>query len=120
MVAGDFKYSDPLNSLNLVTRTVQLVSPCRADDRRPKGYRVYEEGRFADAVELRTILERRIERYMALNLRGTDRVRLRPDLRVQRLGISKRFPAKLRVLSLRRWRRVTVQRKARRSAALSG
>ena len=70
---------------NLVTRTVQLVSPCRADDRWPKGYRVYEECRFADAVELRAIMEGMIERYMPLHLRGTDRVRLRPDLRVQRL-----------------------------------
>jgi radical SAM family RiPP maturation amino acid epimerase len=51
--------------VNLCDRSVQLISPCTADDRWPLGYFIYEEGTFADADALRTLLAAMIDRRMS-------------------------------------------------------
>jgi hypothetical protein len=66
--------------LNMVRRTVRLITPCPASDRWPDGYWTYEERTFADADELGQALEAMIERHMPLSVRAADRVRFRDDL----------------------------------------
>jgi radical SAM family RiPP maturation amino acid epimerase len=70
---------------NMVEKKVKLISPCRADDRWPKGYRVYDEGTFASARELRELMERMIVDHMPLSFRATDLVRFRRDLRYKEI-----------------------------------
>jgi radical SAM family RiPP maturation amino acid epimerase len=67
--------------LNMVRRTVRLITPCPSDARWPDGYWTYEEARFEDAASLRTLLEGMIERHMRATLRAGDRGRFRADLR---------------------------------------
>jgi hypothetical protein len=66
--------------LNMVRRTVRLITPCPASDRWPDGYWTYEERTFADADELGQALEAMIERHMPVSVRAADRVRFRDDL----------------------------------------
>lgn len=68
---------------NMVERRVKLISPCRANDRWPLGYRIYDEGTFADGKELRALIEAMIATHMPESLRGGDRVRFRGDLRYE-------------------------------------
>jgi len=44
--------------VNLVARTVELISPCRADSDHPLGYRVHARAGFEDATTFRSALER--------------------------------------------------------------
>ena len=52
--------------VNMVERTVQLVSPCIAGEDWPMGYRVHDQGRFSDGATFERELERMIGRNMAL------------------------------------------------------
>ena len=70
---------------SMVDRTVKLVSPCPASDRYPNGYRVYAESSFTDAEELETFLVRAMAIYMPQQLRDTDLVRFRADLKYEEL-----------------------------------
>lgn len=70
--------------LNMVNRTVKLVSPTRASEKWPLGYRVYEEAHFDSPEEFRHALEGMTERHMPESLTGTDRVAFREDLEFAR------------------------------------
>lgn len=85
--------------LNMVERTVRLVSPCAASDRWPLGYFVHDEGRFEDAGELEALVEAMIERHMPETIRPRDRVRFRRDLAYEPLDGGFRVSA--------RWGRLT-------------
>lgn len=66
--------------LNMVRRTVRLITPCPADPQRPDGYWQYEEQIFENAKDLERILNAMIERWMPLSLRATTELRFRADL----------------------------------------
>lgn len=53
--------------LNLVEGSVKLISPCRASDRWPLGYIVFDEARFGSACDLR----REVQRMIAANMPGS-------------------------------------------------
>lgn len=71
---------------NMVERSVKLISPCKADDRWPNGYRIYDEGIFTNVSDLETLLERMIADHMPLTVRESDRIRFRPDLKYESLS----------------------------------
>lgn len=70
---------------NMVDRSVQLISPCKADERWPNGYRIYDRGTFNDAQDLKLLLERMISTHMPLEIRSTDTIRFRRDLKHETL-----------------------------------
>jgi radical SAM family RiPP maturation amino acid epimerase len=69
--------------INMVERTVRMVTPCHASDRWPDGYRVVGEGSFGNADELRHLLDRLVGDNAPPPLAGTDRLRWRPPLRYE-------------------------------------
>jgi radical SAM family RiPP maturation amino acid epimerase len=58
--------------INMVERTVKLISPCEADDRWPLGYIVYAERHFADAADYRRIVQALADEQMKASLRARD------------------------------------------------
>jgi len=68
--------------INMVDRSVRLVSPCPSSDAWPNGYWTFEEGRFTDGEDLAVLLDGMMERHMPVTLRAGDRAQLRPDLAV--------------------------------------
>ena len=66
--------------INMVSRRVQLVSPCRATEQWPKGYRVYAEAQFSTAEELEARLLEMVEQYMPQELPADSPVYFRKDL----------------------------------------
>ena len=80
---------------NMVERSVQLISPCNADDRWPNGYRVYRSGTFTNVDDLKTLLLDMIEDQMSLEVQEKDVIKFRRDLQYETLKdgfqISSRF-----------------------------
>ena len=72
--------------LNMVDRSVKLISPYPASDRYPDGYRTFESGTFEDAEDLQLFMERAIEIDMPLKIRAGDRLRFRADLQYANLA----------------------------------
>ncbi|MBU0945839.1 MAG: radical SAM family RiPP maturation amino acid epimerase [Proteobacteria bacterium] len=69
--------------LNMVDKSVQLITPCISTSRWPKGYIIYDEVHFGSAEELREVLKQLIEKHMPTTLGRDQRVQFRPDLRMQ-------------------------------------
>lgn len=67
--------------VNMVDRSIQLVSPCRSSEKWPLGYRVHTQGTFDTAEELKTFMEKAIETCMPDHLAAEAQVRFRDDLR---------------------------------------
>lgn len=84
---------------NMVERSVKLISPCKADDRWPNGYRVYDEGTFETARDLKILLERMMTQQMPLGVRPNDIVRFRRDLKHE--NIEDGFKLSTRFLTLK-------------------
>ncbi|WP_193199191.1 hypothetical protein [Nostoc sp. MG11] len=61
------------------------ISPCNADERWSLGYRVYEEGTFTNADDLKILLNRMIDVHMPLTLRPNERISFRRDLKYETL-----------------------------------
>ena len=70
--------------LNMVDRSVQLITPCPASERWPLGYWVVDQAEFASTQELADVVDRMIEEHMPSDLGLQDRVRLRPDISITR------------------------------------
>jgi len=70
--------------LNMVTRSVRLITPCPASARWPDGYQVLAEARFRDAEELDTAIETMMRERMPFSWSGEKRLRLRRDVRVEK------------------------------------
>ena len=70
---------------DMVERGVKLISPCRADDWWPQGYRVYEEARFETAADLEATLDGMIERHMPSAPDSGGRLAFHRMLEYQRL-----------------------------------
>jgi hypothetical protein len=62
--------------VNMVNGTIQLVTPTRASDRWPLGYRIYGERKFQTAREFRSGIEELIAAHMAPEVSGSDVLRL--------------------------------------------
>lgn len=62
---------------------IQLISPCRANDKWPDGYRIWDEASFSTAKGFGTALDALIDKHMQPSLRGTDRLAFRPDLKFE-------------------------------------
>lgn len=77
--------------LNMVDRSVKLISPCNADETWSLGYRIYDRATFQTASELRTVLKEIIDRNMPLTLSLKDRVDFRPDLKYEKVENGFRF-----------------------------
>lgn len=71
--------------VNMVERSVKLITPCRSSERWPLGYYVYDSATFADAANLQGIVESMIARHMTLEPPDDLPLRFRPDLRYERL-----------------------------------
>ncbi|MFD2112203.1 radical SAM family RiPP maturation amino acid epimerase [Thiorhodococcus fuscus] len=67
--------------LNMVERTVKLVSPCNSSERWPHGHWTYEEAVFTDGEDLAGILQGMIDRHMQDSLTHRDPLAFREDLR---------------------------------------
>ena len=72
--------------VNMVQRTAQLVSPCRASEEWPLGYRVFAAASFDSAEDLRGFMEQVIEGQMAEHLPGAAAAAFRADLSYLRDG----------------------------------
>jgi radical SAM family RiPP maturation amino acid epimerase len=66
--------------LNMVDRSVRLISPSRASDRWPLGYYVFDEGRFDTAEELGRLLRRMIDARMWESVEALPAVRFADGL----------------------------------------
>ena len=69
--------------VNMLDRTVKLVSPCFASDRWPLGYIVHGEGTFNDAAEFRDVLLRIVQESMPEHKGPGDRIAFREDMDYQ-------------------------------------
>ncbi len=66
--------------INMVERSVRLISPCPPSDRWPLGYRIHAEGRFYTAVELDKFIDETIEKCMPEHVASGDVLAFRRDL----------------------------------------
>ncbi|MCJ2045950.1 radical SAM family RiPP maturation amino acid epimerase [Methylobacterium sp. J-078] len=66
--------------VNMVDRTLRLVTPVPASERWPQGYRTYETRPFTSAADFRTGIEDLIARHMPSAPRPDHRLRFRADL----------------------------------------
>ncbi len=69
--------------VNLVDRTVTLVTPRPSSDRLPLGFQTLDRMSFVDCDEFGRVLDVLVERWMPLRLRETDRVALWHGLRAE-------------------------------------
>lgn len=69
--------------LNMVRRSVKLISPCRASEQWPLGYIVFEECTFTDAADLERKIEAMIETHMPQELTPDDPIQLNPSFRLE-------------------------------------
>lgn len=69
--------------VNLVDRSIRLISPVQADDRWPDGYVVYEQDHFGDGASFRDAIERMIASRPE-SVRRLPRVRFNARLAYQR------------------------------------
>jgi len=67
--------------VNMLDRTIKLISPCYASDRWPFGYRIFAEETFDNAVDYRATLERIIENNMVESITPDMQLVFRDDLK---------------------------------------
>ncbi|MDQ5910611.1 MAG: Radical family RiPP maturation amino acid epimerase [Pseudomonadota bacterium] len=71
--------------VNLVDRTIKLISPCPSSDQWPNGYRIHAQRTFRDAAEYRAFLEQSMTEWMPDKLAWQDPISFRSDLVFTRL-----------------------------------
>ncbi|MEI7606522.1 MAG: radical SAM family RiPP maturation amino acid epimerase [Rhodospirillaceae bacterium] len=69
--------------MNMIKRTVKLISPCRASETWPLGYIVFDERTFSDAADLERVIEDMMATHMPLGISADDPVRLHPGFRLE-------------------------------------
>ena len=67
--------------VNMVDRTIKLVSPCHATEKWPRGYRVFAEDTFTDAENYRTVIQGMIQDRMQENISVEMLLSFRDDLK---------------------------------------
>jgi radical SAM family RiPP maturation amino acid epimerase len=87
--------------INMVDRSVKLISPCNADEYWPLGYIVYDEGTFYNASDLKSLLERMIKDHMNLKLRPNDCIRFSRDLKYESLPDGFQLSTKFKTFRFR-------------------
>jgi radical SAM family RiPP maturation amino acid epimerase len=70
--------------VNLVNRSIQLVTPTRCSEHWPLGYRVFGERRFGTAPEFRAAIEELIDAHMPEEIASADVLSFRDDLTYHR------------------------------------
>jgi radical SAM family RiPP maturation amino acid epimerase len=88
--------------LNMVRKTIKLISPCRATDEWPLGYIVFEERVFTDAADVRSIVEDMIETHMPLEVAPESQLRLAPGLQYERVADGFRLKSPMSALNFQR------------------
>jgi radical SAM family RiPP maturation amino acid epimerase len=66
--------------VNMVDRTVRVITPCHANERWKLGYWVLAQGTFQDGASLRKLLDRMIEDHMPTSVRHDRTIAFRSDL----------------------------------------
>ncbi len=66
--------------INLVNRTIQVISPCYTSKRWAYGYRIFDETTFSDASDFRRAIQYLMDRNMPASPLPNDRARFRDDL----------------------------------------
>jgi radical SAM family RiPP maturation amino acid epimerase len=67
--------------INIIEKTIRLISPCYTTEQYRYGYRVFDEVSFTDAADFERKLANVIERKCVLEPYGEMRMRFRDDLR---------------------------------------
>ena len=88
--------------LNMVTRTIKLISPCRASDAWPLGYIVFDERTFSSAKELETHVEAMMAQHMPVRISPDDRIRFNPKFRYEKHDDGFHIVSDMNELSFRR------------------
>ena len=88
--------------LNMVTRKVKLISPCRASEKWPLGYIVFDERSFADAAELSAHIEDMMATHMPLEIQPENTVALADGLTYERVADGFHVASPVSALSFRR------------------
>lgn len=70
--------------LNMVERSVRMITPCHASEQWPEGYRVVGEGSFEEAGDLRALLQEMVAANDPGALSAGSRLRFRGPLRYER------------------------------------
>ena len=69
--------------INMVSGSIQLVTPCPADEKWPSGYWILDRATFGTPDEFAGALGEMIAKHMRGHLRSGDLVRFRPDVRYE-------------------------------------
>ncbi|MBZ6074821.1 radical SAM family RiPP maturation amino acid epimerase [Microvirga puerhi] len=72
--------------VNMMKKTVQLVTPVPGSERWPLGYRVFGERQFSTGAEFQQCLEGLIDEHMVESLSGDWPARFRSDLRFEAMA----------------------------------
>ena len=87
--------------VNMVERSIKLISPCNPSVRWPLGYEVFAEGTFQNAEEFKEFILESIETCMPEHLGPNDILAFRPDLRYEKYDDGFSLVARLRRHDLR-------------------
>lgn len=71
--------------INLVERSIKLISPCIANSDYPLGYITFAQGTFSDLPSFEALLSQIIAQTMPLSVLPTQRIQFRPDLQYRPL-----------------------------------
>lgn len=71
---------------NMVDKKVKLISPCKASDRWPNGYIIFDEGTFTNGEDLKELLDDLIKKNMPLSIPNDRVIKFRPDLQYKPLA----------------------------------
>jgi len=70
--------------VNMVDRSVKLISPCNSNDKWPLGYWLHAEGTFTDAASLDKMTNEMVEKCMPSSVSSGDAMRFRADIKFER------------------------------------
>jgi radical SAM family RiPP maturation amino acid epimerase len=71
--------------INMVERSVKLISPCPASNKWPDGYIVFDEGKFSDITSLENLLEKMISSNMSECITDDKYFKFRQDIKYESL-----------------------------------
>ncbi len=66
--------------INMVEKKVKLITPCKASDQWPDGYKIYDEDVFTSGANLKSIMERMIDNHMPMSMSEDNIIRFRRGL----------------------------------------
>ena len=71
--------------INMVEKKVKLISPCKASEQWPDGYKIYDEAIFTSGSDFKHIVEKMIDDNMPMTMRSKDLVRFSRGLQYKPL-----------------------------------